>query len=95
MTPKLKLLDQVRAVARAKHLSHRTEDTYRNFIKHYILFHDKHHPKEMEPGIKPARHLKSRSHFRLNQKAQDLFDLALAEFYTDRRSSDQCDTNSE
>jgi len=44
---KLKLLDQVRAVARAKHLSHRTEDTYHNFIKRYILFHDKRHPAEM------------------------------------------------
>ena len=33
MTEKVKLLDQVRAVARARHLSHRTEDTYHNFIK--------------------------------------------------------------
>lgn len=47
MTPKVKLLDQVRAVARAKHLSHRTEDTYHNFIKRFILFHDKRHPNEM------------------------------------------------
>ncbi len=47
MTPKVKLLDQVRAVARTKHLSNRTEDTYHNFIKRYILFHDKRHPKEM------------------------------------------------
>lgn len=47
MTQKVKLLDQVRAVARAKHLSNRTEDTYHNFIKRFILFHDKRHPKEM------------------------------------------------
>ena len=47
MTPKVKLLDQVRAVARAKHLSRRTEDTYHNFIKRFILFHNKRHPKEM------------------------------------------------
>ena len=47
MIPKIKLLDQVRAVARARHLSHRTEDTYHNFIKRFILFHDKRHPKEM------------------------------------------------
>jgi len=47
MTQKVKLLDQVRAVARAKHLSHRTEDTYHNFIKRFILFPDKRHPKEM------------------------------------------------
>ena len=40
MTQKVKLLDQVRAVARGRHLSHRTEDTYLNFIKRFILFHD-------------------------------------------------------
>jgi integron integrase len=47
MQPKVKLLNQVRAVARMRHLSHRTEDVYHNFIKRYILFHDKRHPKEM------------------------------------------------
>ncbi len=47
MAEKVKLLDQVRAVARAKHLSRRTEDTYHNFIKRYILYHDKRHPAEM------------------------------------------------
>ena len=34
-------------VARARHLSHRTEDVYHNFIKRYIIFHDKKHPVEM------------------------------------------------
>jgi integron integrase len=47
MQQKPKLLEQVRAVARARHLSHRTEDVYHNFIKRYLLFHDKRHPKEM------------------------------------------------
>lgn len=47
MEQKVKLLDQVRAVARAKHYSHRTEDSYHNFIKRFILFHNKRHPKEM------------------------------------------------
>lgn len=47
MQQKLKLLDQVRAVCRVRHLSHRTEDVYRNFIKRFILFHDKRHPNEM------------------------------------------------
>ena len=47
MQPKPKLLEQVRAVARARHLSYRTEDVYHNFIKRYILFHDKRHPNEM------------------------------------------------
>ncbi|MGI8813095.1 MAG: tyrosine-type recombinase/integrase [Pyrinomonadaceae bacterium] len=35
MEPKPKLLEQVRAVARMRHLSHRTEDVYHNFIKRY------------------------------------------------------------
>jgi integron integrase len=47
MQQKPKLLEQVRAIARARHLSHRTEDVYHNFIKRYILFHDKRHPNEM------------------------------------------------
>ena len=46
MSPKVKLLEQVRAVARARHLSHRTEDSYHNFIKRFILFHNKRHPAE-------------------------------------------------
>jgi len=47
MQQKLKLLDQVRAVCRVRHLSHRTEDVYHNFIKRFILFHNKRHPNEM------------------------------------------------
>lgn len=46
-TEKPKLLEQVRAVTRARHLSHKTEDVYHNFIKRFILFHNKRHPKEM------------------------------------------------
>lgn len=47
MQQKLKFPEQIRAVARARHLSHKTEDTYHNFIKPYILFHNKRHPNEM------------------------------------------------
>ena len=42
-----KLLDQVREVIRMKHYSYRTENTYVDWIKRFILFHDKRHPKEM------------------------------------------------
>jgi hypothetical protein len=42
-----KLLDLVRYAARARHLSHRTEDAYTHFIKRFILFHGKCHPSEM------------------------------------------------
>jgi len=41
------LLDQVRDVMRRKHYSIRTEHTYLNWIKQYILFHKKCHPKDM------------------------------------------------
>lgn len=42
-----KLLDQVRGKIRLKHYSIRTEQTYVDWIKRYILFHGKHHPKDM------------------------------------------------
>jgi site-specific recombinase XerD len=45
--PKLKLLDQVSEVMRFKHYSIRTERTYREWIKRFILFHGKRHPREM------------------------------------------------
>jgi integron integrase len=44
---KPKLLDQVRAVIRLKHYSLRTEKTYLDWIKRYILFHGKRHPETM------------------------------------------------
>lgn len=42
-----KLLDQVRDKLRVKHYSIRTEQTYIEWIKRYIFFHDKRHPKEL------------------------------------------------
>ena len=42
-----KLLDQVTDAIRLKHYSYRTEQTYKEWIKRYILFHGKRHPKEM------------------------------------------------
>jgi integron integrase len=42
-----KLLDQVRDVIRLKHYSLRTEESYITWIKRYILFHNKRHPKDM------------------------------------------------
>ena len=49
MEQKPKLLDQVRAVARARHLSHRTEDSYHNFIKRFIPCFTKNlYPKKMD-----------------------------------------------
>jgi site-specific recombinase XerD len=45
--PKQKLLDQVRTVLREKHYSIHTEHSYVNWIKRFILFHDKRHPRDM------------------------------------------------
>ncbi len=42
-----KLLDQVRDKIRVKHYSIRTEAQYVQWIKRFIFFHDKRHPKEM------------------------------------------------
>jgi integrase len=41
------LLDQIRYVIRLKHYSYRTEQTYVQWIRRYILFHNKQHPKDM------------------------------------------------
>jgi len=43
----MKLIDQVRIVIRKKHYSYRTEQAYVHWIKRYIFFNDKKHPKEM------------------------------------------------
>jgi len=42
-----KLLDQVRDAIQRKHYSIRTEEAYVDWVKRYILFHDKRHPREM------------------------------------------------
>jgi integron integrase len=42
-----KLLDQVRDCIRRKHYSIRTEKAYADWIRRYIIFHDKRHPQEM------------------------------------------------
>ena len=45
--PKLRLREQLREVARFKHLSLRTEQAYWDWMRRYILFHGKKHPREM------------------------------------------------
>ncbi len=42
-----RLLDRVRAAARIRHYSLRTEDAYVAWVRRYILFHGKRHPTEM------------------------------------------------
>ena len=45
--PKPRLLDQVRAAVRVRHYSRRTEQAYVHWVKRFILFHGKRHPREM------------------------------------------------
>ncbi len=52
--PPRKLLDQVRDAMRLKHYSLRTENTYVEWIRRYILFHHKRHPQEMGAVEKDA-----------------------------------------
>ncbi len=47
MTTKPKLLDEVRRVARLKHLSPKTEKSYVHYIRHFILYHNKRRPREL------------------------------------------------
>jgi integron integrase len=42
-----KLLDLVRDALRVKHYAYRTEESYVQWIRRYILFHNKRHPKDM------------------------------------------------
>ncbi len=46
-TAKPKLLDQVRRKCRVLHYSFRTEKSYVDWIRQFILFHDKRHPLQM------------------------------------------------
>jgi integron integrase len=47
---KPRLLDQLHKAIRVRHLSPRTEEAYRHWIKRYIVFHGKRHPLEMGEG---------------------------------------------
>src|SRR5436190_563452 len=46
MTPP-RLLEQVRAEIRARHYSRRTEDAYVHWIRRFIVFHGRRHPREL------------------------------------------------
>jgi len=44
---KPRLLDQVSIQIQTRHYSRKTEKTYRNWIKQFVLFHNKKHPRKM------------------------------------------------
>ncbi|HEY7786445.1 MAG TPA: integron integrase [Pyrinomonadaceae bacterium] len=58
-----KLLNEVRNVMRTRHYSLRTEKTYINWIKQFIIFHKKRHPAELG-GTEVAQFL---SHLAVNR----------------------------
>lgn len=72
--PKLKFLDQCREAMRFKHFSPRTEEAYLHWIRRYILFHGKRHPKEMGAGEIKAflTHLAAREHVSASTQNQAL-----------------------
>ena len=69
-----KLLDQVRDMIKTKHYSSRTGETYVYWIRQYILFHNKRHPKEMGvPEIEAfLAHLATRRNFSSSTQTQAL-----------------------
>jgi integron integrase len=46
-TSKPRLLDQVRDAIRVRHLSIRTEQAYLDWIRRFIIFHQKRHPRDL------------------------------------------------
>ena len=44
------LLDVVREHIRTRHLSLRTEKSYVHWIRFYVRFHNRHHPRDLECG---------------------------------------------
>lgn len=46
-SPPPRLLDQLRAQIRLRHYSVRTEKTYAQWVRRFVLFHDKRHPRDM------------------------------------------------
>jgi len=52
MPERPKLFDQVRNLLRLKHMSHKTERASVGYIREYVLFHNKEHPKENGRGLR-------------------------------------------
>ena len=46
-----KLLDQVRTAIRLRHYSPRTEQAYVSWLRRFIVFHGKRHPRELGAAL--------------------------------------------
>ena len=70
-----KLLDQLRGALRSRHYSRRTEQTYCQWVKRFIYFHNVRHPSEMaEPEINAFL-----THLAVKEKGKVIREHALAE----------------
>ena len=69
-----RLLDQVRAAMRTRHLSPRTEEAYVGWIRRFIFFHGKRHPSLLgEPEITHfLSHLATHEHVSASTQNQAL-----------------------
>jgi len=67
-------MDQVSILCRRRHLSRRTEEAYRFWIRRYILFHHKRHPRELgTQGIAPfVNHLATARNVAASTQSQAL-----------------------
>ena len=77
--PKLRFMEQCREVMRYRRLALRTEQTYLEWIKRFIFFHNKRHPKDM--GVVEVRafltHLAARRQVSASTQNQALNALVL------------------
>ena len=76
-----RLLDQVRDRIRLKHYSIRTEDTYVEWIRRFILFHGKRHPWEMAAGEVEGFLTRMAVHGRVSASTQNQAKSALLFLY--------------
>ena len=81
MASKTTLLDQLHIALRLRHMSLRTEKACVSWARRFILFHNKHHPKEM--GAEEIRaflsHLPQHEHVAASTRAEVTALLTLSE----------------
>ena len=94
-----RLLDRMRAVLRTKHYSYHTEKAYVFWVKRYILFHGRRHPKELaEPEVEAfLSHLAMERRValphRTRRSARSCFSTAMCWTGRWKRESTRCTPN--
>lgn len=69
-----RLLERVATICRRRHFSSRTEESYRHWIKQYILYHRKQHPERLgqEQVAEFLNHLAAVRHVAASTQSQAL-----------------------